>query len=205
MNTIVYLVRHGETKANKLEIVMGASDILLDAHGKKNAKHVGEKLKTLKVKPDAVYASDLKRASTTADIIVREIGFEKAIQKEKNLREINYGDLEGMPVHEAKALVPQYHDKDPKYKFPGGESYQELYDRVNSAFKKIVKENQGKTIIIVTHLRPIQCILSYYNQWPLQTELIKAKSHEFISHEYLGQLAFNENKFKEYKNLSEEK
>ncbi len=205
MNTTVYLVRHGETKANKLEIVMGTSDILLNAHGKKNAKHVGEKLKAMQVKPDVVYASDLQRASTTADIIVREIGFEKAIQKENKLREINYGDLEGMPVHKAKELVPQYHDKDPAYKFPGGESYQELYDRVNAVFKKIVTENQGKTILVVTHLRPIQCILSYYNQWPLQSELIKAKSHEFISHEYLGQLTFNENKFQSYENLSEKK
>ncbi len=202
MNTTIYLVRHGETKANKLEIVMGTSDILLDAQGKKNAKHVGEKLKATQVKPDAVYASDLKRASTTAEIIVQEIGFEKSIQKEKKLREINYGDLEGMPVHKAKKLVPQYHDKDPKDKIPGGESYQELYERVNSVFRKIVKENQGKTIIIVTHLRPIQCILSYYNQWPLQTELIKAKSHEFISHEYLGKLTFNENKFESYENVS---
>lgn len=203
MITTIYLVRHGETKYNKLEIIMGNSNAALNYTGKKNSKNIGKKLKKLKIKPDLIYSSDLQRAKQTAEIIAREIQFTKPIRKAKSLREINYGDLEGIPIKNARQAVPEYHSKNVNFTFPNGESYSKMHKRVIKETRRIVKQNQGNTILIISHLRPLQCILCHYNKWKFKDELIKRKSHEWISHEYIGKLTIENKKLVKYENLSE--
>lgn len=41
---------------------------------------------------------------------------------------------------------------------PSGETVKELYDRVVMAVSNIAKENDGKTIVIVTHATPIRAL-----------------------------------------------
>lgn len=205
MKTTLYIVRHGQTQSNKLEIVMGDSDLPLNLTGEVNAKNVGRKLKELKVKPDAVYSSVLQRAAKTADIIAKELNYTKPIDRSQELREINYGDIEGISFKQARETIPAYKSKEVNFVFPNGESYAQLYKRVTKEIERIMSENQGKTILIVSHLRPLQCILCHYNKWNLHEELLNTPSHERIEHEYIGKLTFNGSKFEKYENISEVK
>ena len=56
----VTLLRHGETKANKENIVLGTSDVGLTSVGKSQA--YASALRISKLSPDAVYTSPYNRA-----------------------------------------------------------------------------------------------------------------------------------------------
>ncbi len=66
MNTRITLVRHGETGWNALGKFQGCSDIELSNDGIQQAKYLSEKFDN---KFDFIYASPLKRARKTAEII----------------------------------------------------------------------------------------------------------------------------------------
>jgi bisphosphoglycerate-dependent phosphoglycerate mutase len=57
----VYLVRHGETDANREGIIQGQMDTPLNNRGEQQAKLVGEALRSIPF--DTAYSSDLARAS----------------------------------------------------------------------------------------------------------------------------------------------
>ena len=61
----LYLVRHGRTEWNELGKYQGQSDIALSPIGEEQAKRLAEHFPAKKL--DAVYASDLKRAYSTAE------------------------------------------------------------------------------------------------------------------------------------------
>jgi len=96
------LVRHGETDWNAQRRYQGQTDIPLSAMGKRQAELIGERLAGQKI--DVVYASDLKRAWETAQIIAEKSGLE--ILSEPRLRELKFGVLEGLTFGEAEASYP---------------------------------------------------------------------------------------------------
>ena len=61
--TKLYLVRHGETVANKAQILQGQTDGELNETGRAQAREVREKLKGAGI--DVYVASDLQRAIET--------------------------------------------------------------------------------------------------------------------------------------------
>lgn len=83
----IYLVRHGETEWNVKKLIQGQKDIPLNEKGKKQAG----KLK--KIKFDAIYSSDLKRAAETAKIIAGKRRLK--IIKSTALRERYFGKFQG--------------------------------------------------------------------------------------------------------------
>jgi len=85
------LVRHGETLWNRENRVQGFSDIELSDLGIMQAQRLAQCLKDEKI--EAIYASTLKRAHRTAEIIgsYHEVG----IEADADLRELNQGDFEG--------------------------------------------------------------------------------------------------------------
>jgi len=56
----VYLVRHGETQANRDGIIQGQQDTQLNALGEEQARMVGEALKGVEI--GCAFSSDLSRA-----------------------------------------------------------------------------------------------------------------------------------------------
>lgn len=56
----VYLVRHGETQANRDGIIQGHQDTQLNALGEEQARKVGEALKEEEI--GCAFSSDLSRA-----------------------------------------------------------------------------------------------------------------------------------------------
>jgi broad specificity phosphatase PhoE len=97
------LVRHGETEWNAQRRYQGQTNVPLSGLGRRQAELVAERLTGERI--DAVYASDLKRAWETAQIIAEKSGLQ--VLSEPRLRELKFGILEGLTFDEAQEKYPE--------------------------------------------------------------------------------------------------
>ncbi len=154
------LVRHGDTQLNSAERYWGDSDVKLSAAGLRQAERLRDRLATEKI--DAIYSSNLQRASVTAEIIASR--HQLAVTTRAELREINFGKLEGLTFDEINRLYPEvtklWVERSLKLKYPGGESLDEFNNRVNKFAGRLKKHSPEETILIVAHsgfLRMLMC------------------------------------------------
>jgi probable phosphoglycerate mutase len=119
---------------------------------------------------DIIYSSGSGRAFKTAEIIKgeREIN----IVVDNNLREMNIGEWEGRDQEELRLADAEQLDnfwhKPHLYKPQSGETFQDVRDRVSKEINKIVKDNEGKTILVVSHSVALKSIMSYFEGRPLE-------------------------------------
>ena len=92
------LVRHGRTVFNEERRVQGMANSELTPAGKQNAIALGHGLALAGKEYDAVYASDLTRASDTAKLVLQGMGDKQTVKIDEGLREENYGHYEGWLV-----------------------------------------------------------------------------------------------------------
>ena len=157
------LVRHGETELNSAERYWGHSDVKLSALGIRQAERLGDRLAAERI--DAVYSSDLQRALVTAETIALRHQLDVTLSAE--LREINFGKLEGLNFEEISQLFPEFTAKwkvqrSTDIEFPGGESLNELNNRVRNFVGRLKKHKAEETVLVVTHagvLRSLICQL----------------------------------------------
>ncbi|MEJ2348015.1 MAG: histidine phosphatase family protein [Patescibacteria group bacterium] len=141
---ITYFV-HGTSKDNENDISSGWSNIELSDLGIKQSRELRGKTKNKHF--DAVFTSDLKRASDSAKITW---GGKYKIIKDKRLRECNYGNYNGKPSAIAEPI-----QKDHIYKpFPNGESYEMVEKRMQGFLNDLKKNYEGKHVAIVAHKAP---------------------------------------------------
>lgn len=105
------------------------------------------------------YHSELNRAEQT----IKLFSYQKAIES-KLLNEIDYGKAEGMSLKSLSENYPEIikmweQRGDPS--FPGGESQNDVLERVRSFFKNEL--NLDSDILIVTHLVVIRMILKIFS------------------------------------------
>jgi alpha-ribazole phosphatase len=156
------LVRHGETDLNRAGMFVGQKDVELNAQGRKQAENLRRYLAGEKI--DAAYCSDLKRASLTARIVLDERPIHALEMPE--LREIDYGEVDGMTFDEIKSCYPALAQQCVTWSleldFPGGENIEQFSKRISSFLDKLNKHGQKDTILIVSHggaLRFMTCAL----------------------------------------------
>jgi broad specificity phosphatase PhoE len=106
----------------------------------------------------AVYTSPLARALQTAEAVAAAQGL---IPIEiADLREIDFGDVEGLefdrypPQLQAELLGGPL-----SVRFPGGETYGELRERVCRALDDVIARHPGEPVLIVTHAGSIRAAL----------------------------------------------
>jgi broad specificity phosphatase PhoE len=85
--TRIHLVRHGETEWNRELRWQGHSDPPLNERGRDQARSLAAALARRPF--TAVYSSDLRRASETAEIVAAPLGL--AVHVDSRLREIDVG------------------------------------------------------------------------------------------------------------------
>ena len=171
------LVRHGDTELNSAERYWGHSDVRLSAAGLRQAEKLRERLAAEKI--DIIYSSDLKRASVTAETIAARHQLPVIICAE--LREINFGQLEGLTFEEVSQLYPEvaklWAERSPELKYPSGESLDEFSNRVSKFLSRLEKHSAEETILIVAHsgvLRTLMCQLlgmELRYRWQLRLDL----------------------------------
>ncbi len=147
----IIFIRSGETDWNKLGRWQGWVAAPLNDHGRYQVQALANFLRNIGV--GALYASDLKRAVDTAEIIAARLGITPIY--DPRLRERKIGTWQGMTNQELQNWYSdQYqawlNDRE-HYQIPEGESLAQVYARMRAAFDDIVKEDKAETIGIVTH------------------------------------------------------
>lgn len=162
----IYLIRHGETIANRQGIVQGHRDYPLTQEGKSEIIKLSKSL--TKVNFAAVFSSDLKRSKETAKILISDL--DRKIKTTNLLRERTYGRYEGKKIEvyrsELKALLLKRAGLGKKERFSYKlradiESDQEVVSRILTFINKVVTLYLGKNILVVTHSSVIRVLLIY--------------------------------------------
>ena len=158
------LIRHGVTAWNQQRRFQGQIDTPLSEEGHQQAMLTARHLSMIsQAQPiNAIYASDLKRAWSTAEPIARLLGL--PILKQSLLRERHYGVFEGK-THEELQLeglqsdYQRWRNREPDFALPqGGESLREFVDRTHRALQSIVAAHQSnERIVAVTHGGFLDC------------------------------------------------
>ena len=155
------LVRHGDTKFTSARRFQGYSDIDLSAAGYKQAERLHDRLAMEKI--DIIYSSDLRRALATDEAIAARQQAHIMVCTE--LREINYGEIEGLTFDEISCSYPEVAsscvDWSLQLNFPGGESFEEFSQRVRGFPSRLKKHAPEQTILIVAHGGPLRVLLCY--------------------------------------------
>jgi len=151
MATEITIIRHGETIWNAQQRIQGHRNSKLSENGIRQAGLVAKSL--AKREFDVLISSDLERAAETAGIINKLL--QLPLEYNKNMRERSFGIVEGMTLAEMKEKFPReyrsYKEREPGFKFSGGESIEQLFNRVTSEIEAIARKFENKKVLIVSH------------------------------------------------------
>jgi broad specificity phosphatase PhoE len=127
-----YLVRHGESEWNVLELTQGQTMApRLTDLGRDQARAAAALIRAdlgRGVAVDLVRTSDLVRARETAEILADLLGGE--LRLDVRLREHHFGDLEGRSYADTRAALAAHDWSDPHLPVAGGESPHQLRTRI---------------------------------------------------------------------------
>lgn len=123
-----------------------------------------------------IFSSDLQRAYKTAEKIcqVKEKAHSDKLEliKKKDLREMDFGNWEGLTYQDIVRKYPQIIEKwsqDPTSVDPDeGESLAEFQTRIVKIFNEIIMKEMKENILIVTHGGVIRVYLAYLLGMPLR-------------------------------------
>ncbi|MDR0898894.1 MAG: phosphoglycerate mutase family protein [Lactobacillaceae bacterium] len=145
MRQTVYLVRHGQTLFNQLHKIQGASDSPLTDYGISQAKIAKKYLEDNDINFDAAFSSTQERAVDTLELLT-----DQPYQRLKDFKEWNFGVFES----ESEALNPKHPGKNSYGDFfveYGGESVNQVANRMNTGLRKLFEDKTNKQILVVTH------------------------------------------------------
>lgn len=153
--TRIIAVRHGETAWNVDTRIQGQLDIELNDRGQWQAQRVG---RALADEPIArVYSSDLKRAHATALAIAQNNRTlaSKPVELHPGLRERAFGKFEGHTYAHIEATWPEeslrWRQREPDFAPVGGETPQQVMDRVAQTVNLLASQHMGEQIVLVAH------------------------------------------------------
>lgn len=155
----LYLTRHGETEWNVVCKLQGWGDSNLTEEGTRRAVKLGERL--VDIDFDKIYSSPQGRALNTARLIRGDK--DTNIITHDGLRELGFGLWEGMELETIQAIYPNeyylYRNKPNKYEPIEGETFKDLFKRVN-AFLYEITAIDAENVLIVTHGVTIKAIIT---------------------------------------------
>lgn len=147
--THLYLIRHGQAISATQNVV---GNTRLSPLGIIQAERLRDRLSaTHEIQADVLISSTMLRAKHTAEIIAP--AFNLPIIFDEEFEEWRDGDAEGMPEEEYLALfraIP-LEQRALRRVIPTAESWAEFHLRIATAINRIVREYEGKTIVIVCH------------------------------------------------------
>jgi probable phosphoglycerate mutase len=147
--TQLYLIRHGEALGAVQKIVGNTS---LSPLGITQAERLRDRLAaTGEIAADILISSTLKRASETAEIIAPAFGL--PVVYDDDIQELHDGASDGMNEDEYTATYGRVNFRETPFRpvAPGGEGWGQFVLRVCSALDRILREHEGKTIVLVCH------------------------------------------------------
>jgi len=144
------VVRHGETQFNAEHRYLGVLDPELNARGVSQANELHA---VLPVNLDAVVCSPLRRARQTADILCQSRGCRPKLNDA--FRERNVGVFEGLTQEEARTHFPELWAQNVTRSWAGaptgGETINEVVERVAEGLNGLYASYAGKVVALVAH------------------------------------------------------
>ena len=163
------LARHGETDWNVKSWIQGSTDIPLNDRGKEQANQLAERILLSESPISAIYTSGLERARQTAAIVSYLTSVPYKV--ESGLEEFNLGSWEGKTWRQVRKMYTReyegWHNNRRYTRIPGGESYQDLLDRLVPALKRIA-DRERSDVLVVTHSACIMTLFSYIYDTPFE-------------------------------------
>ncbi|WP_280437759.1 bifunctional RNase H/acid phosphatase [Nocardia carnea] len=153
------LLRHGQTELSVQRRYSGRGNPPLTAVGHEQAARAAKML-AAKGGIGAVVTSPLGRARETAEAAAAALGLE--VRVIDGLTETDFGEWEGLTFREAAERDPDLHARwlgDPSLPAPGGESFDEVRERVEAVRRDLVARYPGENIVVVSHVTPIKTLL----------------------------------------------
>ena len=167
--TRLLIVRHGYSMTNKEKRYTGHMDVPPDAVGLLQGEAASRYL-AAHYAVDCIYSSDLCRAVETVRPLSEQLSL--PIRKDARLREYFMGEWEGKSFSEVQELFPKTYQTlktEPwLVRYDGGESVNDVYLRVRECLDEIIRENEGKTVVIASHGGAIRQMLRYALRLPAE-------------------------------------
>ena len=140
----IWLLRHGETAWSLSGQHTGWTDLPLTLEGERQARELGEALKSKSFA--AVYTSPLQRAARTCELA----GLAAQALRVDNLREWNYGSVEGRTVNDLRVGIPDWSIW--THGSPDGESIEEVYLRAGRVIEMAMEAEGDVALFAHGHL-----------------------------------------------------
>lgn len=164
----IYLVRHGETEANRQGVLQGWNNNPLDTAGHKQAE--GLVLRASRVPLETIYVSDLIRTQETAAPLARARGMEPVILP--GLREISFGRWEGLTFSQLRREEPELLEcifiTPTKADVEAPETLEASQERGWAALTQITRDlEEDKNCLVVCHGALIRLLLCRILSMPI--------------------------------------
>jgi len=164
-NNRYFLMRHGESLANRRGLIVSKSENALDHYGltTKGAQQVLQAAVNTRLSRNTIIVtSDYKRAYETAEIMHSVIDCEYELRIESRLRERDFGKWE-LQSHDNYQSIWQHDLVKPEKPWMGVESVDDTLARIQSVITDLEKEHGSKTILLVGHGDLLQILLAHQN------------------------------------------
>jgi broad specificity phosphatase PhoE len=166
---VLYLLRHGETDFNVAQRLQGQYETRLNARGRLQAEECGALLRDLfdrdnRAAADLSYVSSpLNRARETMELVRATLGLDpQSYDLDSRLKEISYGEWEGLTLSEIQAREAQVlaRRQQGKWDFtpPGGESYRDVATRVAAWHSTVTRD-----AVVVAHGGIVRVLMANFH------------------------------------------
>ncbi|ELT99741.1 hypothetical protein CAPTEDRAFT_161796 [Capitella teleta] len=151
----IFLTRHGESAMNETGRIGGDSE--LSNKGKQFANGLAQFVEQENIPNLRVWTSLMRRTVETAG------GISAPKEHWKALNEIDAGVCEGLTYKEIQDTYPEeFANRDADkyhYRYPGGESYQDLVARLEPVIMELERQ---ENVMVITHQAVARCLLAYF-------------------------------------------
>ncbi|MFM1906117.1 MAG: hypothetical protein RIT32_913 [Actinomycetota bacterium] len=155
------LIRHGESEANAKGILAGRlSGVALSSQGKSQASILNTAINQLS-RP-CLYSSPIQRCLETARLAVASSSYDE-ILIDDDLAEVDYGNWSGKRLEDLEKLEEwSYLQKNAgSFKFPAGESFEEVSTRLQRYLESLVERHEEKaTVVAFSHADIIKVLVT---------------------------------------------
>ncbi len=156
----LYLIRHGETDWNAEGRIQGHSDIELNERGLEQARCLAARMPE-EGSFDAIYASPLRRAYRTAELVGHAL--KMPIVADARLLERSLGQLEGLTLAEIKEKFPDvhraWHEGGVRPHIPGEESRESFVQRTRDFIRDVRAQYATGRVLAITHGGTVNMLL----------------------------------------------
>jgi broad specificity phosphatase PhoE len=152
----------------------------LNEKGLDQANRLAERLSS-QFPIDVLYSSPLNRAKQCATIISEKLGIE--IQFTDDLLEYSFGPIAGIRYDDVKERYPDLYtelinwseapleDRFSRPELPGLEPMDHIKTRIQRFTEKVIAENEGHHIAVVTHGGFIKCAMTFFSGAPFSQKM----------------------------------